>query len=50
MRRIFPYGAGVDDLATLVSRDTRMLRAAYAGLGFQVPEQVVFQHSSRLNE
>jgi hypothetical protein len=46
----FPDGDGVDDLATRVSKDTRVLRAAYAALGSQVPQQLFFQHSSRLNE
>ena len=46
----FPDGNGVDDLAARISKDTRVLRAAYAALGSQVPYQLFLQHSSRLNE
>src|SRR6266705_3622123 len=46
----FPDGDGIHDLTARVSKDTRVLRAAYAALGSQVPQQLFFQHSSRLNE
>jgi hypothetical protein len=46
----FPDGDGICDLTARVSKDTRVLRAAYATLGSQVPKQLFFQHSSCLNE
>jgi len=46
----FPDGDGVDDLTAGLAADTRVLRAAYAALGSQVPNQLFLQHSSRLNE
>src|ERR1700690_350065 len=46
----FPDGDGVNDLTARVSKDMRVLRAAYAALGSQVPKQLFLQHSSRLNE
>jgi hypothetical protein len=48
--RPFPDGDGIYDLTARVFKDTRVLRAAYAALGSQVPQQLFFQHSSRLNE
>src|SRR6202047_3823917 len=45
-----PDGDGICDLTARVSKDTRVLRAAYATLGSQVPQQLLLQHSSRLNE
>src|SRR5467141_2540991 len=44
-----PDGDGICDLTARVSKDTRVLRAAYATLGSQVPQQLFFQHSSRLS-
>jgi len=46
----FPNGDGIDDLTTAVSANTRVLRVAYGPLGSKVPNQLFFQHSSRLNE
>ncbi len=43
-------GDGIDDLTAGLSADPRLLRAAYAALGPQVPKELFFQHSSRLNE
>src|SRR6266436_7521309 len=45
-----PDGDGICDLTARVSKDTRVLRAAHATLGSQVPQQLLLQHSSRLNE
>src|SRR6266478_5736524 len=45
-----PDGDGICALTARVSKDTRVLRAAYATLGSQVPQQLLLQHSSRLNE
>src|SRR5260370_6817562 len=45
-----PDGDGICDLTAGVSKDTRVLRAAYATLGSQVPQQLLLQHSPRLNE
>jgi len=42
----FPDGDGVDDLTAGLAADTRVLRAAYAALGSQVPNQLFLQHSS----
>src|SRR4029077_18428384 len=46
----FPDRDGVDDLIARVSKDMRVLRAAYAALGSQVPKELFLQHSSHLNE
>ena len=46
----FPDRDGINDLATAVSAITGLPRAAYAPLGSQVPDQLFFQHSARLNE
>src|SRR5258708_663676 len=46
----FPDGDGIYDLTARVSKDTSVLRAANAALGSQVPQQLLLQHSSRLNE
>src|SRR5450432_292707 len=46
----FPDGDGIGDLTARVSKDTRVLRPAYAPLGSQVLNQLLFQHSSRLYE
>ena len=46
----FSDGDGICDLTARVSKDTSVLRAAYATLGSQVPKQLFLQHSSRLNE
>jgi hypothetical protein len=46
----FPDGEGIHDLNAGLSGDTRVLRAAYAALGSQVPNQLFLQHSSHLNE
>jgi hypothetical protein len=43
----FPDG---DDLWDLTSKDTGVLRPAYAALGPQVLQQLFFQHTPRLNE
>ncbi len=45
-----PDGDAIHDWTARVSKDTRVLRAAYAAFGSQVPQQLFFQHSSRLNE
>ena len=37
----FPDGDGIYDLTARVSKDTRVLRAAYAAFGSQVPKQLV---------
>ena len=36
----FPDGDGIHDLIARLSGDTRVLRAAYAALGSQVPDQL----------
>ena len=36
----FPDGDGIYDLTARVSKDARVLRAAYAALGSQVPHQL----------
>src|SRR5712672_1490863 len=46
----FSNGNCIHDLTSAVSAITRVPRAAYAALGSQVPQQLFFQHSSRLNE
>src|SRR5271169_3386057 len=46
----FPDGDGLWDLTARVFEDTRVLRPAYATLGPQVLQQLLFQHSARLNE
>src|ERR1022692_2267620 len=46
----FPDGDGIDDLTARVSKDTRVLREAYAAFGPKVCNKLFFQHSSRLNE
>jgi len=38
----FPDGDGLGDLAARVFKDTRVLRPAYAALGSQVPQQLLF--------
>src|SRR6266851_5769896 len=43
-----PDGDGICDLTARVSKDTRVLRAAYATLGSQVPQQLLLQHSGNL--
>ena len=49
-RRSFPNGDGIDDLTARVFEDTRVLRAADATLGSQVPQQLFLQHSAGLDE
>src|SRR3989442_13720974 len=46
----FPDGDGINDLTAGLSADTRVPRAAYTPLGPQVPNQLLFQRSARLNE
>jgi hypothetical protein len=46
----FPDGNSIDDLPAPVSKDMRVLRAAKATLGSQMPQQLFLQHSARLNE
>src|SRR6266478_1752145 len=46
----FPDGDGIYDLTARVFEDTRVLRAAYAALGSQVPQQLFLQHSAGLDE
>jgi len=46
----FPDGDGLGDLTARVFKDTRVLRPAYAALGSQVLQQLLFQHSARLSE
>src|SRR5271156_598125 len=46
----FPNGNGIDDLPAPVSKDMRVLRAADATLGSQVPQQLFLQHSTGLDE
>src|SRR6267378_7340017 len=48
--RSFSNRDSIDDLTARVLKDTRVLRTAYAALGPQMPHQLLFQHSSRLNE
>src|SRR5882672_4173340 len=48
--RPFPDGDGIYDLAARVFKDTRVLRAAYAAFGSQVPHQLFLQHSAGLDE
>src|ERR1700690_2607281 len=48
--RSFSNRNGVDDLTARVSKDMRVLRAAYAALGSQVAKPLFSQLSSRLNE
>src|ERR1700677_1409331 len=48
--RSFPDGNGVYDLTARVFEDTRVLRAADAALGSQVPQQLFLQHSAGLDE
>ena len=43
-------GDGICNLTARVFKDASVLRAAYATLGSQVPQQLLPQHSSRLNE
>jgi hypothetical protein len=45
----FPDGDGIYDLTARVFKDARVLRAAYAALGSQVPDQLFFQHSAGFN-
>ena len=46
----FPDGDGLGDLTARVFKDARVLRAAYAALGSQMPKQLFLQHAARLNE
>src|SRR5450759_4225018 len=46
----FSNGNGVDDLATAVSTITRVPRAADPPLESKMLNQLLFQHSARLNE
>src|ERR1700681_613213 len=46
----FPDGDGIDNLTAGLSADTRVLRAAYATLGSQLPHQLFLQHSTCLYE
>ena len=46
----FPDGDGIYDLTARVFKDTRVLRAADAALGSQVPQQLFLQHSAGLDE
>src|SRR5271168_1548251 len=46
----FPDGDGIYDLTARVFIDTRVLRAANAALGSQVPQQLFLQHSTGLDE
>src|ERR1700730_7503607 len=46
----FPDGDGIDDLPTAVSARRGLPRAAYTPLRPKVLNQLLFQHSSRLNE
>src|SRR5579864_6756663 len=46
----FPDGDGIDDLSTAVSTITRVPRAAYTPLGPKMLNQLLLQHSSRLNK
>ncbi len=46
----FPDGNGLYDLTARVFKDTRVLRAADAALGSQVPQQLFLQHSTGLDE
>ena len=46
----FPDGDGIYDLTARVVKDPRVLRAADAALGSQVPHQLFLQHSAGLNE
>src|SRR6266436_4706668 len=43
-------GDGICDLTARVFKDASVLRAAYAALGPQMPQQLFLQHSARLNE
>src|SRR5271167_205668 len=49
-RRSFSDRDGIYDLTARLSADTRVLRAAEAALGSQVPQQLFLQRSSRLDE
>src|SRR5271169_171734 len=49
-RGSFPDGDGIYDLAARVFIDTRVLRAADAALGSQMPQQLFLQHSAGLDE
>jgi hypothetical protein len=40
----------IDDLTAGLSADARVLRATYPTLGSKVPHQLLFQHSSGLDE
>ena len=46
----FPDGDSLGDLTARVSKDTGVLRPAYAALGSQVPDQLFLQHSAGLDE
>src|ERR1700693_1913469 len=46
----FPDGEGLYDLPARVFIDMSVLRPADAALGSQVPQQLFFQHSARLDE
>src|SRR6266481_823257 len=43
-------GDGICNLTARVFKDASVLRAAYAALGPQMPQQLFLQHSARLNE
>src|ERR1700674_2300929 len=49
-RGSFPDGNGINDLPTAVSAHTGLPGAAYTPLRSKVLNQLLFQHSSRLNE
>src|ERR1700735_762448 len=42
----FPDRDGIDDLTARIFKDSRVLRAADAALGSQVPQQLFLQHSA----
>src|ERR1700676_2537485 len=46
----FPDGDGLGDLTARVFKDTGVLRPAYAALGSQVLQQLLFQNAARLNK
>src|SRR5277367_1091341 len=50
LRWSFPNRNSLDDLTLCMSALTRVLRAAYAALGPEVPNQLFFQYSTRLNK
>jgi hypothetical protein len=46
---LFFDGDGIYDLTARVFKDMRVLRAAYAALGSQVPHRLLLQHSASLD-